>query len=113
MAASKALPPRARSSAPISAANGCGATTTPLTSTTYSLSPGKGRGKGGLHFRHVSVPHLVSIQVGQRPGLTQRVEATGRRGWYMRVRAEGAVAAGQPIVLLERPTPEWTLVRAF
>jgi MOSC domain-containing protein YiiM len=44
--------------------------------------------------------------------LRQRVEATGRHGWYMRVLAEGEVAAGEPVVLMERPSPEWTVARA-
>jgi MOSC domain-containing protein YiiM len=48
----------------------------------------------------------------KRPGLTQRVEATGRHGWYMRVLTEGEVVAGEPIVLLERPFPDWTVARA-
>jgi MOSC domain-containing protein YiiM len=48
----------------------------------------------------------------KRPGLTQRVEETGRHGWYMRVLTEGEVVAGLPIVLLERPCPDWTIARA-
>src|SRR5262249_19179569 len=47
------------------------------------------------------------------PGLTERVRATGRHGWYMRVLEEGEVEAGQPITLLERPCAEWTIARAF
>ncbi len=47
------------------------------------------------------------------PGLTQRVEATGRHGWYMRVLAEGEVVAGEPVELVDRPTPDWTVARAF
>ena len=47
------------------------------------------------------------------PGLTERVRATGRHGWYMRVLQEGEVEAGQPITLLERPCAEWTIQRAF
>jgi MOSC domain-containing protein YiiM len=49
----------------------------------------------------------------KRPGLTQRVEATGRHGWYMRVLAEGEVVAGEPVILLDRSVPEWTIARAF
>jgi MOSC domain-containing protein YiiM len=45
-------------------------------------------------------------------GLTERVEATGRHGWYMRVLDEGDVEPGQPVVLLERASPEWSLRRA-
>jgi MOSC domain-containing protein YiiM len=44
--------------------------------------------------------------------LTARVERTGRTGWYLRVLEEGDVAAGQPLVLLDRPFPEWTVQRA-
>jgi MOSC domain-containing protein YiiM len=46
-------------------------------------------------------------------GLTERVRATGRHGWYMRVLEEGEVEAGEPITLLERPCAEWTIERAF
>jgi MOSC domain-containing protein YiiM len=49
----------------------------------------------------------------RRPGLTERVEETGRHGWYMRVLTEGEVVAGQPFVLQERPYPDWTVARAF
>jgi MOSC domain-containing protein YiiM len=40
------------------------------------------------------------------------VEQTGRTGWYLRVLEEGEVEAGQPMTLLERPHPEWTVTRA-
>ena len=43
--------------------------------------------------------------------LTARVLATGRTGWYLRVLTEGNVEAGMPIVLLDRPHPEWTIAR--
>jgi len=46
------------------------------------------------------------------PGLTERVEETGRTGWYLRVLEEGEVSAGDPLRLLERPAPEWTITRA-
>jgi MOSC domain-containing protein YiiM len=45
------------------------------------------------------------------PGLTARVRETGRTGWYVRVLTVGAVEAGMPLVLLERPCPEWTIAR--
>jgi MOSC domain-containing protein YiiM len=48
----------------------------------------------------------------QRPGLMERVRGTGRHGWYLRVLAEGAVEAGQPLELVERPCPEWSIARA-
>jgi MOSC domain-containing protein YiiM len=49
----------------------------------------------------------------KRPGLTERVRTTGRHGWYLRVLQEGQVCAGDAVELLERPCPEWTIVRAF
>jgi MOSC domain-containing protein YiiM len=49
----------------------------------------------------------------KRTGLTRRVEETGRHGWYLRVLAEGEVVAGEPLLLLDRPSPEWTIARAF
>ena len=45
-------------------------------------------------------------------GLTEKVEATGRTGWYMRVLEEAEVVAGEPVVLLDRPSPEWSVARA-
>ena len=47
----------------------------------------------------------------RRPDLTERVEATGRTGWYHRVLQEGSVQAGQPFILMERPHPEWSIAR--
>lgn len=44
--------------------------------------------------------------------LAARVQETGYTGWYFRVREEGWVEAGQPLALLERPHPEWTIARA-
>jgi MOSC domain-containing protein YiiM len=44
--------------------------------------------------------------------LTALVERSGRTGWYIRVLQEGDVEAGQPLTLLERPYPEWTVARA-
>ena len=44
--------------------------------------------------------------------LTALVEQTGKTGWYLRVLEEGEVEPGQPLTLLERPHPEWTVTRA-
>lgn len=43
--------------------------------------------------------------------LTARVQQTGYSGWYMRVLEEGHIEAGMTLDLLERPYPEWTIVR--
>ena len=48
----------------------------------------------------------------KRPDLLGRCEKNGRHGWYLRVLREGSVEAGQPIHLLERPNPEWSIRRA-
>jgi MOSC domain-containing protein YiiM len=45
--------------------------------------------------------------------LVRQVERARRTGWYFRVLAEGEVGAGLPLVLLDRPHPEWTIARAF
>lgn len=42
-------------------------------------------------------------------GLTARVAETGRTGWYCRVRREGLIETGMPIMLLERPFATWTV----
>jgi MOSC domain-containing protein YiiM len=44
--------------------------------------------------------------------LSERVELTGRTGWYFRELKEGFVRSGLPVVLDERPFPQWTVVRA-
>lgn len=43
------------------------------------------------------------------PGLTDRVAATGRTGWYCRVLREGLIEPGTPVTLIERPYPQWTI----
>jgi MOSC domain-containing protein YiiM len=48
----------------------------------------------------------------RRADLLRRVEETGRHGWYVRVLREGTIEAGQRLVLVERPHPEWTVRRA-
>jgi len=44
--------------------------------------------------------------------LSALVHTTGRTGWYFRVLEEGVVEAGQPLILAERPCPEWSIARA-
>jgi MOSC domain-containing protein YiiM len=39
-------------------------------------------------------------------------QQTGRTGWYFRVMTEGLVAIGMPLVLVERPHPQWSVERA-
>ncbi len=64
----------------------------------------------------VSQPRQPCTNISHRwrlPGLTQRVDETGRHGWYMRVLDEGVVVAGEPCTLLERPSPDWPIARAM
>jgi MOSC domain-containing protein YiiM len=49
----------------------------------------------------------------KRPDLLRRVAETGRTGWYLRVLDEGAVAAGEEVLRLGRPFPEWTVARVL
>lgn len=41
-----------------------------------------------------------------------RMEQSGRTGWYLRVLQEGIVETGEPIELVERKFPEWTVIVA-
>src|SRR5699024_7730267 len=43
--------------------------------------------------------------------LAKKIEQTGRTGWYFRVLQEGKVRANDEFVLVERPSPEWSLGR--
>ncbi len=44
--------------------------------------------------------------------LVKQVQANGRTGWHHRVLQEGEIAPGLPVVLIDRPYPEWTVQRA-
>lgn len=47
------------------------------------------------------------------PDMARRVQRTGRTGWYYRVLEPGTLQAGDKLVLLERPWPQWTLARVI
>jgi MOSC domain-containing protein YiiM len=47
----------------------------------------------------------------RRETLVAEVLTTGQSGWYFRVLGEGIVEAGQDVVLLERPLPDWSVAR--
>lgn len=44
-------------------------------------------------------------------GMARRVQESGRSGWYYRVLEPGRVQAGDVLVLLARPHPDWPLPR--
>ncbi|MBF2021510.1 MAG: MOSC domain-containing protein [Hydrococcus sp. C42_A2020_068] len=47
----------------------------------------------------------------RRKDLPKRVINTGRSGWYFRVLSEGLVESGLPLLLVDRPLPEWSIAR--
>jgi MOSC domain-containing protein YiiM len=63
----------------------------------------------------VSSPRSPCWKIARRWGiktLTATVDKTGRTGWYHRVLTEGNIQAGDAVALLERPHPDWTVMRA-
>lgn len=63
----------------------------------------------------VSQPRQPCWKLGRRwsrPELPKRVIATGRTGWYLRVRQAGSIEAGMVVQIEDRTYPEWTIARA-
>lgn len=46
-----------------------------------------------------------------QPGMARRVQASGRTGWYYRVRQPGLIASGDLMTIVERPFADWPLRR--
>ncbi|MEO0462177.1 MAG: MOSC domain-containing protein [Pseudomonadota bacterium] len=46
-------------------------------------------------------------------GMTARIVATGRSGWYFRVLEIGDVQAGDALERIERGAPDWSVLRVF
>ncbi len=66
---------------------------------------------GEAHIQ-VTGPRYPCWKIERRwdmPGLTDRVAATGRTGWYCRVLQEGLVEPGAAIALVERPYSQWSI----
>ncbi len=57
-------------------------------------------------------PCMNLVRRFRRPDAIERVVATDRSGWYVRVLNEGWLEKGLPITLLDRPYPQWTIDRA-
>lgn len=60
----------------------------------------------------VSGPRYPCWKIERRwgiAGLTARAAEVGRTGWYCRVLQEGLIEPGMPIMLIERPYPQWTI----
>ena len=47
------------------------------------------------------------------PAMARRVQDSGHTGWYYRVLQPGSVQAGDALVLVARPFPQWTLARTM
>lgn len=63
----------------------------------------------------VSQPRQPCWKMGRRhrmSDLPKRVVKNGRSGWYVRVKASGTLTAGDELVLVERPHPQWTILEA-
>lgn len=63
----------------------------------------------------VSQPRQPCWKLSRRwglPKLAVRVQETRLTGWYLRVLKEGEIKAGQAMVLIERPCPQWNVQRA-
>ena len=54
-------------------------------------------------------PCFVLSEMFGVPEFARRVQATRRCGWYWRVLQEGTLRAGDNMVLLNRPNPEWSV----
>lgn len=52
----------------------------------------------------------LALAMGE-PRIGRTMVKTGLSGWYYRVLREGTIAAGEPIVLAERPNPEFAFSR--
>ena len=62
----------------------------------------------------VSVPRAPCRHIDRRhrqKGLCDLSRSSGRVGWYCRVLQEGDVGAGDSILLIERPLPQWSVER--
>lgn len=69
----------------------------------------------GTALVQVSQPRQPCWKLARRwhvKDLAARTQATGRTGWYFRVLQEGAVQAGDALLLQERPLPRWSVARA-
>lgn len=63
----------------------------------------------------VSQPRKPCWKQARRWGindLVPRMVDAGRTGWYLRVLQEGTIQTGMDLILLARPSPEWTIAAA-
>lgn len=70
--------------------------------------------RAGTSLLQVSQPRQPCWKLNWRFGeerMAQWVQERLRTGWYYRVLEEGEVAAGDPLLLVRRPRPDWPLTR--
>lgn len=78
--------------------------------------------EASVHFGDIVQAGSAVLQVSQgrqpcwklndrfgQPDMARRLQSTGRTGWYYRVLEEGAISAGDRLIVLERPYPQWPL----
>jgi MOSC domain-containing protein YiiM len=70
-------------------------------------------GEAALQVASPRKPCSKISRFWSRPALLKSVERSGRTGWYLRVLQEGELQAGDAVRLLERPHPQWNVLRAF
>lgn len=65
-----------------------------------------------LQVTHPRQPCSTLARRHQIPDMIAIVRRNARSGWYLRIPDEGAIEAGQEVLLLDRPNPGWTIRRA-
>ena len=72
--------------------------------------------QAGEAVLQVSQPRQPCWKIERRWGTKDfgaLMKQTGKTGWYFRVLQEGYVEAGNPLVLMERSFPQWTVATAY
>ena len=70
--------------------------------------------RAGEALLQISQPRGPCWKLARRwgiKGVEKRFSVTGRTGFYLRVLQEGNIEAGNGLELVERPAPEWTVLR--
>ncbi len=70
-------------------------------------------GQARLQISQPREPCYKPGRYWQLPEVMERMIATRRTGWYLRVLTPGEAAAGAEMTLVERAWPEWTVARAL
>lgn len=82
-----------------------------LTERTVCLGDIYAMGTARIQISHGRQPCRTLAAKFRHASMVVDVLATGYTGWYYRVLQEGEAQAGQPLTLLERPCPDWSVHR--